>query len=159
MPEIKKAHDGAAQIKSSFNFLFNDGFQIVKIFDRLGFGNWIIVLQSEKAVIRIIQDREDVSIMIGPSHASTDIDDDQHFISLGLLADYFNNNEIPVLRSREYFDAYAKLEEIRKILFLYYDQIIALFNSDEFLKEEEEIRLFQKRQLKRAFPNARFRPR
>ncbi len=55
MEGLRDRKDAIEKIKSYFGFLFDNGFQVTKAYDRLEFGNWIIVLSSEKCLCRFIQ--------------------------------------------------------------------------------------------------------
>jgi hypothetical protein len=98
-------------------------------------------------------------MMIAPATASIGIDNSQSFISLRILADYLENNKILTLRNKISLDFDDQLREIKTILSSHYDQIMNLLNSDQWEDEERRIRLFQQDQMKKAFPNARFRSR
>jgi hypothetical protein len=69
------------------------------------------------------------------------------------------NNEMIILRKKTSLDFDEQLREIKALLSSHYDQIMNLLNSDHWEDEERKIRLFQQDQMKKAFPNARFRPR
>lgn len=57
-----------ADIEIYFPFLFEKGFKIVRAeYYEQNFGNWLVVLNSEKSCIRLLQDRSYVSCSIGPS--------------------------------------------------------------------------------------------
>lgn len=159
MSEIMNINYAMAQIQNHFDFLFRDGFRIAKIFDKLHFGNWIVVLRSENCIIRIIQDREQLSVEVGPPWASIDIKDSKHFTDLNLLVDFIENKEIIILSSRQSKLVDDQFEDLKTTLHSYYSQILSILNDDSYLQKEEEISLYHQKRIKKQFPNARFRRR
>ncbi len=54
-------------VRAYFPYLFEEGFQILhSTYDPQHFGNWILVLASDKCVIRVVQDRGQIVLLIGP---------------------------------------------------------------------------------------------
>ena len=158
MPDIHNMNYVINEINAHFGYLFHDGIQIHKVFDRLAFGNWIVVLNSEKCVIRIIQDRRQISLEAAPSWASVDIKDSEHFTDLNLLVAYLENKEkfssVDKVSSSE-----DQFKNLGLLLKSHYEEIISFLTSDEYFKREEEIALYHQKQIKKIFPNARFRHR
>ena len=157
MTPSKSLTNGIELIEDYFQFLFRDGFQIVDRYDQLAFGNWIVVLGSEKGLVRFIQDREEISVRMAPPWASTSIDQSQHYIDLSLLVNFLNKTETISLSTRKSLRMTDQFESLRSKLHAHYSEIISLLTSDNFLATEDEIKIFQRRQIEKAFPHIKFR--
>jgi hypothetical protein len=156
MTPSKSITNGIELIKDYFQFLFRDGFQIVKKYDHLEFGNWIVILGSEKGLIRFIKDREEIFIRIAPSWASISIDQSQHYIDLSLLVNFLTKTEAITLTVRKSLEMTDQFKTLRSQFHSHYSQIISVLTSNNFSAIEDEIKMFQQRQIRKAFPNIKF---
>jgi hypothetical protein len=144
-------------IEKYFGFLYNHGFQIVnQQFDNQSFGNWIVIFQSEKCILRFIQDRGDINIEVGPPSSSIELVVRQNFTDLDQLVDYIKKKDISIFSSNTSKDIDLQLKRLSTLLSSEYSEVIEFINNDNFLEEKEKIRQLFFNKLKSKYPNINF---
>lgn len=157
MNKIRNADGAVEKIRAHFHFLFNEGFLIAdKVYDSQSFGNWIVVLHSKTLLIRFIQDRGFIHVVIGPPWEATAVDSTGHFLELLLLIDYLNNKPLTVLTPPAPRDIDDQLSNLSSLLVANIEEIISFFNAEDYLQKEKEIKALRMNILKQLYPYGKF---
>lgn len=115
------------QINRYFSYLFDDyGFTVSEVQDYASFGNWMVLLTSDKCRIRFIEDRGQVTISLGPVSNAPNLNIDAWF-DLQVVTAYLNQNKF----RWDYAIGDTELQFVRLATTLhpYLDRIIELFTT------------------------------
>ncbi|CAG0963756.1 hypothetical protein ANAEL_00781 [Anaerolineales bacterium] len=157
MEYTKNIYEALYYIEKHFSFLYNLGFQIVnQHFYNESFGNWIVIFQSQKCILRFIQDRRDIHIEVGPPSSSTELIVRENFTDLNQLVDYIKKKDFNILSSNTSTDVDVQLERLSTLLSSVYNEIIEFINNDSFLQEKAKMRQLFFEKLKKQYPNMKF---
>lgn len=155
MNDIRDINYGTRKIEEYFSSFLEGGFQLAKSkVDRKGFGNWIVVLRSRQCLMKFIQDRGTVSVLIGPPWASEEPFDLEHFIDLYLLIDFNKKNQSIVFQPK--YDAYdidKSLYQISIALGQNFQDLVLILNREDFLETEKEVKNYHLQRLRKTYPN------
>jgi len=157
MSNIRNSDEALEKIKTHFHFLFDKGFLVAdKAFENQSFGNWIVVLYSKMLLVRFIQDRGSIHVVVGPPWESTTTDSLGHFLELQLLIDYLNNKQLTVLTPVEPRDVDDQLSKLSSLLIANFEKIISFLNTEDYLQKEDEIKALRIIILKQTYPYIKF---
>ena len=150
---MKKGIDKAvSEIKKYFPDLFDEGYKIVATkYDENNFGNWIIVLHSNKSGIRIMNDRRQIVVLIGPPWALANLEKTDHYYDMKIIIAFLEKgSSVDFNADLQHME--LQYEKINQQLHVYYQQIIQLVNSPDFENIEKELHLLYKNILAKNFP-------
>lgn len=157
MNKIRNANEAVEKIKAHFHFLFDNGFLMAdKVFDSQSFGNWIIVLHSNVLLIRFIQDRGYIHIVVGPPWEANGVNSTGHFLELRLLIDYLNKTPLTILTPPAPRDIDDQLSNLSSLLASNIQEITSFFNAEDYLQKEKEIKALRINILKQMYPHGEF---
>jgi hypothetical protein len=141
-----------SDLKKYFPYLFDGQFQVVTTkYDKEAFGNWIVVLHSNKCGIRFYQDRRQVFVMMAPHWASVNLAETNHYFDIEFYIALLENNEnIETESDLQHIE--LQYEKMSKELLLYYEQIVRLVNQPDFANIEKELHQLREKVLARKFP-------
>jgi len=129
-------------IKRYFGFLFDKGYKVreVRYFPE-SFGNWYVLLESSKYIVRIDCDRSYISILFDPEKANS-----RHHIGLETLIYYLSKGKhfVGYFEGNPAWGKNKQLERLAGLLNEYHDQIAHLFESD-FQRLREDLSPVQKK--------------
>jgi hypothetical protein len=157
MNNIRDVDYGIQKIEEHFSSFLISGFHLTKSkVDRKGFGNWAVVLQSKECLIKFIQDRGSVSLLVGPPWASKEPFELEHFFDLYLLID-FNNKKQSIVFPPKYdeYDVDKRLHEMSIALKENFHDLVLILNGEDVLKVEKEVKDYYLQRLRRIYPNIR----
>jgi len=150
----KKINNIVVQIRKYFGFLFEHDFRIIdKFYDNTNFGNWIVLLRSEKLFLQFVQDRGDLSIIIGPHFGFHQLRDTDNLINVEILIDYIKKKDFdisPRVPSKSIIEQFIRLSSL---LLADYDEVIAFFDSEKFMEEKETIGKLFREKFNSRYPN------
>jgi hypothetical protein len=157
MNDIRNINYGTQKIEEYFSSFLTSDFRLIKSsVDHKGFGSWVAVLQSKQCLIKFVQDRGSISVLIGPLWASDEPFDLEHFFDLNLLID-FNNKSQSIISPSKYdaYDIDKRLHDLNIALKEYFHNLIPLFSlsREDFLKVEKEVENYNLQKLRRIYPN------
>jgi hypothetical protein len=147
------------KIHKYFDFLFEDGFEVAKYVGPEGFGNWIVYLQSNKFVIRIIQDRDEISVEGAfPSKRVKDISR-LYFISLDAILGYFSNDVTYDFFKRTPREIDVQFAKIARKLKSNYERICSFFEKSNYARDKDDFELFLERRREHFLGPYGYKPR
>jgi hypothetical protein len=150
----KKINNIVDQIQKHFGFLFEHDFRVIdKLYDNANFGNWIVLLRSEKLFIRFVQDRGDLSISIGPHLSYHQLRDTDNLIDVDILIDYIKKKDFDISPRGISKSMMEQLQRLSSLLLVEYDEVIAFFDNERFMAEKETIRNLFREKFKSRYPN------
>lgn len=120
------------EIKENLGFLFEEGFVIISsMYDERSFGNWIVVLKSEKCLIKLINDRHQISVLFAPAQNSeTDINHID-FAELAYFVAHIEGRDfLPQNNDTQKMDVQYQILSAR--LRQYFDKVVAIVNSENY---------------------------
>lgn len=135
-------HKVVLSIKTHLDFLFQDGFELIKFESGHGFGNWIAYLESNKIRMRILQDRNEISCTLMPRWKRNTIYN-RHHIDLEAIIAFIEKKEV----SYRFYDSSSRNQDIQLNLISEnlrknYENIISLFEKKNYLSIEKNLSLF-----------------
>jgi len=152
----RKINNIVNRIRKHFDFLFNRGFEVIdKVYDNQSFGNWIVLLRSDKLFIRFIQDRGDVFLTLGPYLGFHQLRDTHDL--LDILIDYIKKKDVDILTRKfsKDMDEDEQFRRLSSLLLTNYEEILVFVNSATFNEEKDKISKLWAEKFKNAFPNLR----
>lgn len=130
------------KIHQYFDFLFENGFEIYDSLRSGGFGNWIVYLQSKKFIVKVIQDRNEISVSLAPPYTRGRKLSDLHFISLDAVIGFFSKDVAWVFFQRTPNDIDAQFIKIANEMKSNYEKICAFFERSNYANTKEELELY-----------------
>jgi len=154
----KKINSNVEQIYSHFGFLFDrDGFEIIdRLYDSQNFGNWTVLLRSDKLFMRIVQDRNDIYLSIGPHLGFHQLTDSHHLLDIDILVNYIKKKDFDILPKYDSNDVEKRLQELSSLLSANYDEIITFIDSPKYSEEKDNINKLRSKKIKDAYPYVQF---
>ncbi len=147
--KIEKVID---ELKENLGFLFEEGFVIISsMYDESSFGNWIVVLQSERCLIKLINDRNQISVLFAPAHdAETDISHIEFADLEFFIAHIEGRDFLPRISDIQKMDTQYQIlsEKLRQ----YFDQVIAMVNSENYSEIKLEFVRINTNTLEKYYP-------
>lgn len=129
------------QIRKYFDYLFDaNGFEVISESYFQSFGNWVVVLQSDDCRIRFLQDREEVSIAVGPVWSPPGWNAGPWFDLSIVIA--FLTREKEILE-RRLGNTDQQIEYLADTFRSYLDQICELFREDTFRQQRDKLELLR----------------
>lgn len=129
------------RIRKVFCYLFEDhGFTVFSETYFESFGNWVIVLLSDSCRVRLLEDRGEVSIAIGPLWSPASWQAGPWFDLPVVIAYLTDGKDKWEYKSG---DTTQQLERLGSSLHQYCDQICEMFKDDVFQKKQEELRAIE----------------
>ncbi len=129
------------QIKKYFGYLFDEyGFDVIAETYFESFGNWVVVLQSDDCRVRIIQDRGEVSVAVGPLWSPPGWQAGPWF-DLAVITAFLTQGK----GTLEYRPGRTdqQLERLANLLRSHCDQICELFQDKVFQQKRVELELLR----------------
>lgn len=147
------------KIHKYFDFLFEDGFEVAEYVGPEGFGNWIVYLQSNKLVIRIVQDRDEISVCGAfPSKRVKDISN-LYFISLDAVIGYFSDDVTCDFFKRTPREIDVQFAKIGRKLKSDYARICSFFEKSNYARDKDNFELFLERRSEHFLGPYGYKPR
>lgn len=145
------------QIRKYFGYLFDEyGFNVVAETHFESFGNWVVVLQSDDCRIRIIQDREEISVALGPLWSIPGWQAGPWYDLAVITAFLTQGNSTVEYRSTT---TDRQLEQLAEVLHSRYDQIRELFQGETFRQRQAELELLRDQFNEQIWESMMQRPR
>jgi len=120
------------EIKENLGFLFEEGFVIISsMYDEQCFGNWIVVLQAERCLSKLINDRNQISVLFAPAHdTGTDINLTEFADLEFFIAHIEGRDFLPRISDIQKMDVQYQL--LSEKLHQYLDQVVEIVNSKNY---------------------------
>jgi hypothetical protein len=133
-------------VQKHLSFLFQDGFQVAETVPPEGFGNWIVYLKSDKFVVKIIQDRDQISMHLAPSpKRKRGLSDLKYFDAQSVIG-YLMRNVEYVFFVKPLHGIDVQLKIIAQELGRYYIEVIAFFDKSNFSLIEKDFEVFREKE-------------
>lgn len=132
-------------VEKRFVFLFTKKFRILNFESSDAFGNWVVLIQSAELKIKLFEDRGEIFIRFAP--AWVDGWDNVKFFDLDILIGYLSKDLSYRIFQELPQDIDIQMEKLAKLTEANYDNILSLFEKDDYTKIEKELIEFRKRQI------------
>ena len=139
-------NDILSNLQKHFAFLFQDGFRVAETVSPEGFGNWIVYLQSDKFIVKIIQDRNQISAHLAPLPKRAGRLSDLKYFDAQSVIGYLTNNVEYVFFVQVSKNLDMQFEKIADELRRYYGEIILFFDKFKFSLIEKDFDEFREKE-------------
>jgi hypothetical protein len=130
----------ADKIKEHFDYLFTEyGFKVHSESDFPSFGNWAVVLLSNRCRLRFFQDRGTVFLDLGPPHPSPEWQAGS-LHGLNFLIEFLTKGK--EMFEYEHGEIDEQLKRLADALHVYLDQICQAFDQGDLEQDNDELKQF-----------------
>jgi len=149
----RKINDVVKQIRKYFDFLYDRGFETTyKFYDRKAFGNWIVILRSEKYFIRFVQDRGAIFLQIGPRWGLQELKS-SNLTDVDVLVPYIKTRDFDFHIRSISEDKNEQLQRLRLLFLDNFDEIFAFMSRANFDEEKTKITRLVREKFESAYPS------